>query len=280
MTEPFATPTPAHRGRGAIVTGLVLLGVGLVLAVVGIVGFGATASSLISGLGSPQTTPVELPKTLDAGTTYAVYELATSGSGRTGDPYIGNIEPGDVTVKASDGSAVPVDDAPSMTQTFNDGAKTYVVVATFDAPSTGSYVVSIATEGSTVIVAPSITAIAKALPWLGLIGFGGLLVLAGIIVLIVGLVRRSSKPAVATAHPTAGYPMAAYPTQGYAAPVTQQPPAPPAPLAYPAPPAYPAPTQPSAPMPTGLPVAGWYPDPERPGGQRYWNGTGWTENRA
>ena len=29
----------------------------------------------------------------------------------------------------------------------------YVVVATFDAPTTGSYVVSIATEGSTVVVA-------------------------------------------------------------------------------------------------------------------------------
>jgi hypothetical protein len=272
MAQPFTTPTPARRGRGAIVTGLVLLAVGVVLAVVGIVGFGATASSLISGLGSPQTTPLELPKSLDAGTTYAVYELATSGSGATGDPFLGNIGPGDVTVTAPDGSSVHVDEAPSMTQTFKDGAKTYVVVATFDPQTSGSYVVSIATEGSTVIVAPSITAVAKALPWLGLIGFGGLLVLAGIIVVIIGLVRRSSKPAVAATYPASGYPVQGYPTPGYGAPATQQPPTSSAP-------AYPAPTQP-APPPAGLPAAGWYPDPQRPGGQRYWDGTSWTENRA
>jgi hypothetical protein len=272
MAQPFVTPIPARRGRGAIVAGLVLLAVGVVLAVVGIVGFGATASSLISGLGSPQTTPLELPKSLESGTTYAVYELATSGSGETGDPFLGNIAPGDITVKASDGAAVPVDEAPSMTQTFKDGAKNYVVVATFDPPTTGSYVVSIATEGSTVIVAPSITALAQALPWLGLIGFGGLVGLAGIIVLIVGLVRRTSRPAVAATYPSAGSPVPGYPTPGYGAPTTQQPPTSPAS-------AYPAPTQP-APPPTGLPAAGWYPDPQRTGGQRYWNGTGWTENRA
>jgi hypothetical protein len=270
MAQPFPAPAPARRGRGAIVTGLVLLGVGLVLAIVGIVGFGSTASSLISGLGTPQTTPVALPRTLDAGTTYAVYELATSGSGASGDPYLGNIAPGDITVKASDGSTVPVNEAPSMTQTFNDGAKTYIVVATFDPPTSGSYVVSIATEGSTVIVAPSLTAIAKALPWLGLIGFGGLLVLAGIIVLIVGIVRRSSKPAVAGTYLASGYPVQGYPASSYPAPTPQQTPA------YQAP----APTALPTPPPSGLPAPGWYPDPERPGGHRYWNGTGWTEHRA
>jgi len=32
-------------------------------------------------------------------------------------------------------------------------------------------------------------------------------------------------------------------------------------------------------MGAGATPAGWYPDAERPGGERYWNGTAWTEDR-
>jgi hypothetical protein len=253
MTEQYGTPpsvvaTPRKRGKGAIITGLVLLAVGIVMAIGGIVAFGASAASLLSGLGTSQTTPVEIPKTLEAGTTYAVYEQATSGTGSSSDPYIGSVQPGDVTVQATDGTAVIVTDSPSLSQTFSDGSKNYVVVATFDPPVSGQYVVSVKTDGATVIVAPSLTAVAKALPWLALIGLGALLALAGLIVFIVGIVRRSSKPAVAAGYPAAGY--------------------------------APVPTPSPAARPTGLPAPGWYPDPERPGGQRYWNGTGWTESRT
>jgi hypothetical protein len=30
---------------------------------------------------------------------------------------------------------------------------------------------------------------------------------------------------------------------------------------------------------SGSPVAGWYPDPEVPSGERYWDGVAWTEHR-
>ena len=35
-----------------------------------------------------------------------------------------------------------------------------------------------------------------------------------------------------------------------------------------------------APAPAPKPAAGWYPDPHDIGGQRYWDGTAWTERRV
>ena len=44
---------------------------------------------------------------------------------------------------------------------------------------------------------------------------------------------------------------------------------------------YAAPTpQQQAPQPQAGPPAGWYPDPGRAGGQRYWDGTRWTDHTA
>ena len=40
-----------------------------------------------------------------------------------------------------------VTDSPSLSQTFSDGSKNYVVVATFDPPASGQYVVSVKTDG-------------------------------------------------------------------------------------------------------------------------------------
>jgi len=78
----------------------------------------------------------------------------------------------------------------------------------------------------------------------------------------VGLVRRSSRNrAVGPAYPRAGYGGAGYPPPGYGDGASTPPPAPHAPRA-------------------AGPAQGWYPDPERPGGRRYWNGTGWTESRV
>jgi flagellar basal body-associated protein FliL len=248
-----SAPIPIKtKGKGAIITGLVLLVVGIVVAVVGIVALVSSASNLVTEFGDTYDTPNTITRSLTAGTTYLVYEQTT---GTTSRPGPTSVTPSDVTVTGPDGASVPVR-APGtqFSQSFDGGpGEHYVGVAQFDPPTTGTYDIAVATEGATVTVAPSFTAIGKALSWIALIVLGALLGLAGLITLIVGLVRRSSsrKPQVAYAAPPAG---AAYS------------PPPVAPVAQAAPPL--------------APPAGWYPDPGRPGGQRYWDGSAWTDHLA
>lgn len=291
---PAAPAPPQVKGKGMIWTGVALLVVGVVLIVAGIIGVIAAAASLISGFGSPVTTPTTVTRTLEKGTTYAVYELSglASGTGTTEDPLLATVSPADITVTGPGGVVVGVKDPGSVTQTFTNGGKEYFAVATFDAPATGSYEISIATEGAEVLIAPSFSAFGKSFAWIAAIGLGGLLALLGLILLIVGLVRRSSsKKAVAQA--TGAYGATAY-QQSVAQPTAYQQPVAPQPAAPPtaAPPVADGPVVPAAPEPVAAPPAapqpvapvsppaGWYPDPGRPGGQRYWDGAAWTEHTA
>lgn len=286
LTPAAATPPPV-KGKGLIWTGAVLLVVGMVLVVAGIVGVVASAASLVSGFGSPVTTPTTVTRTLESGTTYAIYERSSlaSGAGTESDPLLATVSPADVTVTGPGGVQVPVTDPGAMTQTFTNGGTQYFAVATFDAPASGSYEITIASEGAELLIAPSFSAFGRSIAWVAAIGLGGLLALLGLILLIVGLVRRSSSKRAATAAVgAAAYPaQTAYQQTAYqqtAAP--QQPVAPPVaadPFASPAsepvaPPAAPTPAPPVS------PPAGWYPDPGRPGGQRYWDGSAWTEHTA
>jgi hypothetical protein len=268
LTPAYTAPRP--KGRGAIITGVVLLVVGIVLGVVGIVGVVSSMSGLISGFGAPQVTPVTISRVLEGGTTYAVYETPTAGSRSGGDGSVGSVTSSDVTVTDPSGQPVAVAGPGLMTQTYTNNARTFDAVAMFTATTTG------------------VTAFTRALGWVSLIGLGALAGLVGLITLIVGLVRRSSsRRAVATpSHATpvqvsgTGYPGDAATAQPYAAP-TPTPTPTPTPAGQPAlaePPAQPPVPQPVA--PPALPPAAWYPDPERPGGQRYWDGAAWTEHRA
>jgi len=271
---------PKRKGKAAIITGAVLLGVAVVMGIVGAVGIANGVSKL--GLENAQTAfgPATLDVQLEGGSTYVVYEFGTI-SQRAG------ITPNDVSVTDPSGNPVAVRGMGDIGQSFNDGANDLSAVAQFSTTSAGNYSVAVATEGAEFMVGPSITSFIG----LGLFGlaiaFAVLLGIAGLIVLIVGLVRRaSSKPQVA-AYP-AGAVGAGYgtPAQPYVAPAqTQQPQIfEQAPAEQQQPFASPAAQQqpfvpPVAPAPA-LPPAGWYPDPGRPGGQRYWDGQQWTEHQA
>jgi hypothetical protein len=97
---------PPRKGKGLIITGIVLLLVGVVMVVAGVIGAISATAGLVSGFGSPVATPGTIVRELDGSTTYVVYELV---------PFSGasaNLGPGDVEVTGPDG-AVPGGPAPS-----------------------------------------------------------------------------------------------------------------------------------------------------------------------
>ncbi len=264
-SAPSAPAPVRRRGKGAIITGAVLLALGVLLGIGGIIGVVGSATTLVQQFGDTYQTPNTFTQNLTAGTTYAVYEQTT---GTTSRPGVTTVTAADITVTAPDGSTVRLDPpSKSMTQAFDGGDGVMVAVAQFDPQVTGLYTVDVTTDGAVVTVAPSFSSIGKAFAWVGLIVLGGLLALAGLITLIVGLVQRSSSKRATTAV-AGGYPAAPTVGTGYAA----------TPYATGVPAA-----APPAPAPAAPPVApppGWYPDPGRPGGQRYWDGTAWTQHQA
>ncbi len=260
---PPAGPRRTSAGRGLWISGIVVAAVGLVLAIV-------SAILLFSGVVSAVQDQLTAPLLDSQGTNAVSLEPGTylvfQNSGAI------PMSASDVTVSGPDGQGVAVS-APDIDERFNRYGQEFVAIAQFDAGQTGQYELTVAQSdtGTQLVVAPGLTSkVVDRAGWIfGILG-GGLLVLVGLVLFAVGLTqrRRALRPAVAAADPSAaGYPPT-YTTPTYTTPTY----------------ATPARTRrrrtPS--RPCRRRAAGWYPDPDpsRPGGRRYWDGSTWTGHIA
>jgi hypothetical protein len=146
--------------------------------------------------------------------TWEIYEntgSASFGSSFSNDDTV-TITPTDVTVTSPGGAHVDVFERSSTVETLTRSGRRYVGAVRFDIPATGDYLVTVRSPFSeSVLVARPLTdTIKKVLVWFLLTGIGGIVTVVGIVLLIVGSVRRGR------AHRAGAHPYGAY---AYAAPV-------------------------------------------------------------
>jgi hypothetical protein len=265
MSETAGAASPQRKGA-------LMVWIGALIMVASVATFGSMAYKVVSGAGltRPFTAPVQqAPGTfsvsMDEGT-FAVYQ----DMGATGAPQPDLIRPDQVRVTAPDNTTLRVS-APNGSQTVTRNGREFRVVAQWVVENTNTYVVTISSGApASVVIAPGLIAEFARVGLVGLLTFlacatAGLI---GLALLVWGLVRRRrTRPVTASSY---GYGSSV--AGGVPPPV--QPPA-----AYP--PIVPAdPAAPQADPPPPAVAAGWYPDPQRPGGTRYWDGRTWTDHRA
>jgi hypothetical protein len=127
--------------------------------------------------------------------TYMVYEdkgASSIGSSFSFDDSV-TITPADVMVSAVDGTNLEVRDRGTIRETLTRNGDRFVGAVRFTTPASGDYVVSVheATARPVLIARPFSNVVRSGLGWFALAGVGGLAFGVGVVLLIVGSVRRS-----------------------------------------------------------------------------------------
>lgn len=200
-----------RKGKVAIITGIVLIVLALVTGIAGIAGIANGVGSIANESTEPFASPNSITVSLESGKTYVVYELeGTAGQG--------SMQVSDITVTDPSGGAVSVTGMGAFGESFNQGSETFIAVGEFVTSTTGTYTIDVSTEGTTFMVGPSLGSfIGLGLSGLAIV-FAVLLGIAGIIVLIIGLVRRSSSKQQTVSF---GYPAGGVAAQPYGTPAAQ-----------------------------------------------------------
>jgi hypothetical protein len=148
--------------------------------------------------------PASLREDLDAGR-YVVFER--TGSTHSAGPFSATqqgpptLVPSDVVVTGPDGRPEPTS-FDQANETITRGSSIFTGVVVFDAPTDGTYQIEIRGDGQEVLLSPSLGETFRKLGPLFLLAVaGGLLFLTGVVLLVVGIVRRGRRQDVAAPAP-------------------------------------------------------------------------------
>ena len=255
MAASLPPPSPPQTRPGTPGPGLgVSIGLMVLGAVIGIASIVAITVPLVRTFSaSAHSVPSRFPIHLRH-TSYTVFERTSEDSGFSfGVRPTGRvtIEPSQVTVTAPDGRPVFVYPARNR-ETMSRGSDDYTSAVQFDAPTGGTYEVRVSSRTPTAVIVtrPLRDVVRSVLVWFGTGAVGAIIVIAGLVMLIVGITRRSRARRATQAgwgQPAWG---AQYPPQPYGPP-PQYPPAPYGPPPQYPPPQYsPSPDQPSPQYPS------------------------------
>jgi hypothetical protein len=186
-------PKPARPPGPSLRLSIVLIIVGLALA---IPTFVAGILPIVHAVSDPQrfSAPNTVRVHLGKGE-YMLYEDA--GSNSLGSAFSNNtsvsISPADVTVSSADGTTIEVRERGAVQETLAVRGERYVGAVRFTSPVAGEYTVRVqsTTFRSVLIARPFGETIRSVLGWFGLSALGGITFVVGIILLIVGSVRRN-----------------------------------------------------------------------------------------